>query len=189
MNKGFLPKTVCILLSGKAGVGKTYWSKVLDGLLLENDYKVTKESFATGVKDTARFMGWEGRKDDAGRRLLQDIGRAGRLFDIDMWVKSTFRRLDESVGYPYDVVIIDDCRFRNEIDYIKKKQHLYKVVPIRINAPSREALINTDAYMDESEVDLDNFDFTYRVDNNLGKDNVKTLDELKNILELEGLSF
>jgi hypothetical protein len=179
-----MSKTLCFLFSGKAGVGKTYCSDMMARLTDEAGLTHFKSLFAYGVKRTAKCMGWDGQKDDKGRHLLQEIGKLGRLYDPDLWAKSAFSFIENSDGYPYDCVFIDDWRFKNEYHYIGMNQPLYKVVPIRVHAPDREMLRGKVYYADISETELDSFPwFRYIVYNNL---DARALEEyLKKILSLE----
>lgn len=170
LNKGFLSKTVCILLSGKAGVGKSFYASALESKLSSDGYNVTRESFAKGVKRTATGMGWDGEKDNEGRSLLQKIGQCGREYNEDVWVKQTFDRLDDDDNYPFDVVLIDDWRFANEDFYIRTHQNLYDVMTVRIHAPMREILRGTHEYNEISEVALDDYDFKLTIHNWLDKE-------------------
>jgi hypothetical protein len=98
--------TKTIGFTGLAGSGKTYaatWFKFRTG-------KNWVWSFAAEIKAIAKTMGWDGQKDDRGRKLLQDIGSAGRAYDPWMWVSKM----------PTDQpIIIDDVRFLNEAEAIK----------------------------------------------------------------------
>lgn len=71
-------------------------------------------SFAAEVKAIALLMGWDGKKDEKGRQLLQDIGMAGRRYSKDIWVSKLEKRL-EAEKY----LVIDDVRFQNEADAIR----------------------------------------------------------------------
>ncbi len=179
-----LSKTICFLFSGKAGVGKTYCADVLLNLLKEKKLSALKFPFAFGVKAVATFMEWDGNEDQRGRRFLQDIGRIGREYSPDVWVKSTFIRVEESVGYPYDSIVIDDWRFNNEISYIKDNELLYEPITIRIVAPKREMLKGTMEYYEPSETELDGYDFLWKITND--EDGTQKVEKaLRAILSLE----
>jgi hypothetical protein len=165
LEKPNLTHTLCFMFSGKAGVGKSYCSDLLFTLLRSKGLAVYRLSFARGVKSTASFMGWDGNKDKRGRRLLQKIGQIGREYDADMWVRSGMREVEESVGYPYDAIIIDDWRFGNEFNFIVNNEPLYKVVDIRVSALNRECLRGTPEYNEISETELDDFAFRYTINN------------------------
>jgi hypothetical protein len=69
------------------------------------------------LKLWARQVGWDGKKDDRGRALLQTIGQAARDYDPDIWFDLWLEaarwraRVD---GLPRLVVIADDIRHDNE---------------------------------------------------------------------------
>lgn len=98
-----LTKTIGI--TGLAGAGKTYaatWFKLRTGGEIW--------SFAAEIKRIAALMGWNGEKDGRGRKLLQDLGSAGREYDRQCWVNRM----------PTDrAVIIDDVRYINEAAAIR----------------------------------------------------------------------
>lgn len=101
------------MVSGRAGEGKTTFSDLCIEILAEHDITSDKVPFAQGVKDTASFMGWDGEKDDKGRRLLQQIGNTGREYNIDLWAQQAVESI-EADSNSFDVVFIDDWRFMNE---------------------------------------------------------------------------
>jgi hypothetical protein len=109
--------------------------------------------FATGVKECALHLGWDGKKDLRGRTLLQDIGRVGRLYDENNWVNKTLNTIEDSPHYPFGLVVIDDWRFPNEANFFDSFP-LYEVVKVRIESPEREVLKGTAEYWDSSETSL-----------------------------------
>lgn len=176
INEWLFPKTTVILISGKAGVGKTTTANYIKNHL---DNEITPFSmvthFALGVKEVAKFLGWDGNKDTKGRRLLQELGNVGREYDVDVWIKYLLdfirRRVPDEL---FEVMIIDDWRFPNESKYFLDKPELYKVFTINIRAPKREVLKGTGAYKDVSETALDGYShFDYILDNS------GTLEELE----------
>ncbi|MFA5324442.1 MAG: hypothetical protein WC373_17330, partial [Smithella sp.] len=98
-------------IAGKAGAGKSTLAKIVCGMMWDNSaFRVERRGFADPVKEIARtFFGWNGEKDDNGRRLLQDIGMAGRLYDEDIWVNKMRPHLSDDI-----CTVIDDVRFNNE---------------------------------------------------------------------------
>ena len=107
-------KTV-VLISGKAGAGKTTLANLLKNAfeVFDSGQQPVVASFAQPIKDVARSIGWGGSKDDKGRKLLQDLGRAGRAYDENLWVAL----LDRNTQYN-NLVIVDDWRFPNEDVYL-----------------------------------------------------------------------
>jgi hypothetical protein len=138
-------KTQAFLISGRAGVGKSTVAKMLEGDIFP---------LAHWVKKTALYMGWDGQKDAKGRKLLQHIGNIGREYDKNLWIGLCYGRdIEDSPAYPFQIIIHDDWRFPNELDFVKNN-FLLSVHTIRIEAPSRELLKGTPEYFDESETSL-----------------------------------
>lgn len=181
-------KTVCILVSGKAGVGKSTFCKFLGLAANRCNFKFHQSSFSWGVKNIAKYMGWNEVKDEKGRKLLQDIGRVGREFDEYIWAKSSMRRLELELGYPFSIVAFDDWRFPNELEYINKFEPLYKTYTVRIESPKRETLVGMPLYNDVSETSLPpisgNFKYDFEIFNNSD-----TTEDLKDIAYSLVLSF
>jgi hypothetical protein len=60
-----------IVINGKGGVGK---DTVCD--IVARHHKAVNVSSITPIKEIARMHGWDGGKDDRGRKLLVDLKRA-----------------------------------------------------------------------------------------------------------------
>lgn len=179
-----LKKSLCFLLSGKAGVGKSFGSELLCKESRRQGYVTLSAHFATWVKQTAYAIGWDGVKDDAGRKLLQDIGKVGRDYDQNTWAKLTMNNIMDKPNFPYDVVVIDDWRFPNELSYIVDNEPLYKTIKIRIESKDREILSGSDLYNDVSETSLDGSAFDYVIYNSIHDSNVLEV-RLMEILKIE----
>lgn len=128
-------KTVVVLVSGKAGAGKTtVRDKLYDKLLyLSDNMEIMKYSFANPLKFMAQaFIGWDKQKDERGRRLLQKLGQDGREYDEHIWCKHLLNQLDKSKEpFPPSFIFIDDWRFRNEVQFFQSNPML-DVVTIRV---------------------------------------------------------
>jgi len=160
-------KCIVVLISGKAGVGKTTSARMLQKYCVSNQIRSGIYSFAYGVKETARdCFWWDGNKDASGRKLLQDIGRIGREYNPLIWVRYLETYL---YGVNLDMlpsfVFIDDWRFPNEAEYFLQDD-IYSVRRLNIKAPNREILKGTKEYSDESETALDGYkNFDLVIDN------------------------
>jgi hypothetical protein len=126
-------KTLVILLSGRAGSGKSYCADLLIKNFKDMGLNVIKDSFARGIKEVAKkYIGWDGVKDEKGRTLLQNLGtEVGRAYNEDCWVEYMLSSLINTPNYPYDVIIVDDWRFPNEYEYFKDDP-FYSIFKIRI---------------------------------------------------------
>ena len=99
-----------VAFMGIAGSGKTTAAT----WFMQRNSQYRPFSFAAEVKAIALIMGWDGKKDEKGRQLLQDIGMAGRCYNKDIWVSKLAKRLEDA-----KYLVIDDVRFQNEADAIR----------------------------------------------------------------------
>jgi hypothetical protein len=143
------------MMSGKAGTGKTESAKHINLYLNNLNLSGNIFSFATGVKTCARdYYGWNGVKDERGRRLLQNVGRTGREYDEDIWVKKTLEAFEKSYDPIGDYLLIDDWRYPNELNKILTDPSMH-VVTIRVESPERELLKpGSPEALDSSEMSL-----------------------------------
>lgn len=175
-------KPTIILISGKAGVGKTTSALMIEDLIKEDSWKklgkVKTYHFAGGVKQAAReSFGWDGKKDEKGRTLLQRVGQAGREYDEDIWALQLVESvLDDALSI--STALVDDWRFPNEVDIVFDELQ-FNLFTCRIYAPEREILKGTPAYDEISETSLsdkpEDYDFFL--------DNSGSFEELRNSLE------
>lgn len=144
-----------ILISGKAGAGKTTTANFMRAYLNELEpNSAVLWPFAGSLKGIARgYFTWDGEKDDRGRKLLQDIGRIGREYYKDVWVEKVEDKVRTS---PY--FLADDWRFPNEFDYFYQRG--YNVVTIRINRPGHN-ILNAELALDVSEISLSEYPSDY----------------------------
>lgn len=128
-------RTVVILIAGKAESGKTTVKDILKEKLEGiPSIDVFPYSFANPIKYMAKAFGkWNGEKDEAGRKLLQKIGTDFREYNEDIWAIHFLTQMDRDTKrvIPASFAIIDDWRFPNELNYIKKNP-LMNVVTIRV---------------------------------------------------------
>ena len=149
-------KTVFILISGKAGVGKsTLGNYLVTKLSSIKGIAVITVPFADSLKRLATSaFGWDGEKDAKGRRLLQVIGtEAGRGYDENIWVRKTVDFATTSSIFPPHFVLCDDWRYRNECSYIADLG-VHDLYTIRVEASNRELLKGTDEAKHISETSL-----------------------------------
>jgi hypothetical protein len=108
---------VIIGLMGAAGAGKDAVAKILC-----DHHGYTRVGFADKLKAMAIDRGWNGRKDDEGRRFLQDFGMEMRRKDASYWIREALRTMDTIRGN----VVISDVRFANEISTLEGRgAHLW----------------------------------------------------------------
>ena len=165
-------KTIVVLISGLAGVGKTTLSDILyEKLSGLSGIKVDKYSFAGPLKMIAgKYLKWDGLKDSRGRKLLQKFGGIAREYDENIWASYLFTWLDAKGIFPLNFVLVDDWRFINEANYVASNP-LTEAFPVRI--VGRESTITDEELLsDASETGLpESGDYHY-------VDNSGTIDEL-----------
>lgn len=160
-----------ILIAGKMISGKSTTAQYLACRLNGN-----VRSFAGKLKDIARQMLWDGKKDERGRKLLQSLGKIGREYDVDLWAKL----LVESAKYD-DITIIDDWRFPNEKEVCEKYGN---VITVRVYRDSTYQYNSRELTEDESETSLSNDanDYDFVVFNNGNLEDLYS--SLENIIPL-----
>jgi hypothetical protein len=127
-----MKRTQLIMISGKIEAGKSTLAGYINDEFCERGYISEVFHLAESLKIIARkVFGWDGVKDYKGRKLLQDLGKTVRSYNPDYWVENTQLMLENDKDYPFDVIIIDDWRYPNEMDFLKKNP-LYRIYPIRI---------------------------------------------------------
>lgn len=105
--------TKLIGLVGNAGVGKDTAAEAL----FRAGYE--RIAFADPIKNLAfQHFGWNRLKDERGRKLLQDIGMAGREYDPETWIRHL--RWSNPIRYGKPAVITD-VRFENEAQWIRRQ--------------------------------------------------------------------
>lgn len=110
------PLIVCI--SGSAGHGKDTFARMVKTLAERDKLKVLVTHYADLLKYMAeKFFDWDGKKDERGRSLLQHIGtELVRDKYPDFWTDFLVFGVDNFFGDRYDLILIPDCRFPNEIE-------------------------------------------------------------------------
>ena len=164
-----------ILISGKAEAGKTTTANIIKTFLEARWKKVACIPYGQYVKYTAKLIwNWDGKKDKKGRELLQwwgtDIVRAQ---DPNFWVDSVVR-LAKVIDKYVDYLIVDDCRFINEIeawraikyvaldsatDALANRQRFSDIITIRVERPGHENALTQEQRRHPSETELDDYIF------------------------------
>lgn len=183
-------KKLIIGISGPAGSGKSYIAKnalcSVDNILMVENFKRVNEnlpqinceilSLATPIKELVTQLGWNGVKDEKGRKFLQDISKPIKEYNgDDYYAKLLYQK---AIKENIDIVIIDDLRFISEVEYFKNNSDV-NFVTIRVNRPNVASTLTKEAQADISENDLNNYQFDYYIINN-GTNMVEEVDKLIN---------
>lgn len=131
------PLRLVIGIAGPMGSGKTTLAKALEKAAYKQGVeRALVLPFAQGVKQIAYAMGWDGKKDEHGRRLLQLIGtECGReCIHPDLWTMKWSQEV-RAVQQGWllrspTLIIADDIRFPNEVNAVHNMGwggHLIKI--------------------------------------------------------------
>lgn len=150
-----MPKV--IVINGMGGVGKSTFIS----LCHEIDPRVIETSTVDFVKEVALQAGWDGVKDEKGRRLLSDIKDALERYD-----DVPNKKIDEFIQSHPDNIIFVNAREPHNIQYYKNKYNAITVLVVNSNAKTIKG-----NHADENVYDYEYYDFTIY--------NEKTIIELK----------
>jgi len=169
-----------ILVSGKSGSGKDVFANFLKEELVKEGKTALITHYADPVKYFAtQYFEWNGKKDEAGRELLQSLGTdIVRATLPNYWAGVITGFLDAMEPYNiFDVAIVADTRFENEIEI--PYESLEDVTTVRIERTNADGskwvnpTLTEKQRNHESETSLDNYVFDYVVHNDGGLDLLK----------------
>lgn len=165
------PKIICI--SGKAQHGKDTTAGFLKECFTDKARSVLIAHYGDLVKYICKtFFDWDGQKDERGRTLLQEVGTdTVRTRTPDFWVRFIKDVLDH---FPdkWDYVIIPDCRFPNEVDYLK--EYGYDVIHVRVFRGNFISPLTIEQQKHASEMALDHVVPDYLIYNGFGLEDLRT---------------
>lgn len=122
-------------LIGLAGSGKDTAADAL------GEFGYWKSAFANHLKQLAYEFGWDGKKDERGRALLQDLGMAARRYNPNFWIEQlTWPTKGRAFSMPQ---VFTDVRFQNEADHVRKHGGIIvRIVRPGIVAANHESELN-----------------------------------------------
>lgn len=169
-----------IILSGKSGSGKDMMAQFMKEELAKHGQKALVIHYADAVKWFCRdFLDWDGNKDIVGRTLLQRVGTdIVRAKHPNFWTGIVVGLIQAFEPYQdFDLAIIPDARFPNEVDI--SLENLKNCVSVRIErrnadgTPWINPMLTKDQRNHPSETSLDVFAFDYIVHNDEGLDTLR----------------
>lgn len=158
-----------VLISGKSGHGKDTFAANLTKELEKNNFIVKEFHFADSLKHFLRdYCDWDGKKDERGRQLLQEVGTELMGTASTFWADTTgvymmlaFRLLNKQ--HKNIVFIVPDLRFRKELSCIYSMIRAENIITVRLSrlnedkSPYQNPTL-TDAQLKHiSETNLDNY--------------------------------
>lgn len=143
-------------ITGKARHGKDTIAEMMKDILEERGYRVLLTHYADLLKYICKtFFNWNGEKDEVGRTILQKVGtETVRTQKPDFWVDFIINILN-LFPYEWDVVIIPDARFPNEIERLKEEG--FDVEFVRVFRPNFDNGLTEEQKNHKSEIALDNY--------------------------------
>jgi len=165
-----------IAITGKAQHGKDTTAKFLKETLTAQGNKVLIAHFGDLVKYVCKtFFGWDGKKDESGRTLLQYVGTDKiRAVSPDYWVNFIVSILD-IFRDEWDYVLLPDCRFPNEYEIFE--HYDMDAILLRVVRPNFMSPLTQEQQKHPSETALDNYQYDATIINE------GTLEDLKKAVE------
>lgn len=170
----------CIVISGKAGHGKDMTAHFMKEELEARGQRVIIIHYGDAVKWVLRdYFNWDGNKDEHGRHLLQYIGTdVIRKNYPSFWTGIVTGLLSAfSNENLFDVALVPDARFENEVDITMNAIPDSVCVRIQRENPDGTEWINPTLTEEQrqhaSETSLDNYVFDYVIHNDAGLETLK----------------
>ena len=127
-----------IMIGGKARVGKTTLAKILGECFYNKGFSPVYITFASILKEEVERTTGMTKESNSNeyREACQKLGSSKRKEDGDYWVKLLDKKLEEIKvqdvinletdvkNWHEKVVIVDDCRYMNEVVYGRRKEAL-----------------------------------------------------------------
>lgn len=117
---------IVVGLSGKARTGKSHLTRELYSAAEKLGWDVEVVPFAGPLKREAAANGYgKDENPEKYRAYCQEQGAAMRAEDPDHWVKLWFKDIEKLAESEKEasnplLVLVDDCRYRNEVDILNK---------------------------------------------------------------------
>ncbi len=161
-----MKETKIFLIAGKARSGKDTVADIMKKHYENQNLKVVRLGFSEPIKNYAqKITGWDGNDATKPRELLQVLGTDIIRNKID---KNFFvNRICEDIviyKYYFDVIIISDVRYPNELEEPKKR--FQNITTIKVERPNFENELTDKEKAHATETALDNYkDYDYVINN------------------------
>lgn len=155
-------KVICI--TGKARHGKDTVAGMMAEIMRNDGKRVLIAHYGDLVKYICKtFFGWDGKKDEKGRTMLQYVGTDKiRAVSPDYWVDFIANVLTIFQG-EWDYVLIPDCRFPNEYEVM---QHYgFDTTLVRVLRTDFESDLTDAQKKHPSETAMDEYPCHYTIGN------------------------
>lgn len=169
-----------IILSGKSGAGKDMLAQFMKEELEKHNMRVLIIHYADALKWILKdYFNWDGKKDEVGRTLLQRVGTdIVRATHPGYWTGIVVGLIQSLEPYSdFDVAIVPDARFSNEIDIAL--ENLQNCVAVRIERTNTDGTewinpqLTEEQRQHPSETSLDCYGFDYIIHNDEGLETLR----------------
>ena len=184
----FIKKNPLIICTcGKARSGKSLVGKYIYNEYKKNGLKVIISPYTKYLKQyISDITGNSINDDNKPRVLLQKISSdliKGKLGNNNFFINRQLEDID-IYSYFFDVIIIPDVRFPEEIEVLRKKYN--KVIAIGIKRNNYDNGLTEEEQKDITEISLDDYkNYDYELINNsdagLYNDTLKIINELRKV--------
>lgn len=153
-----------ICISGHAQNGKDTSACIFKSELESRGFRTIIVHYADLLKFICKaFFGWDGKKDERGRSLLQRIGtECVRKKNPDYWVEFVTKIVSMFPG-DWEYIIIPDVRFPNELSGVLNAG--FPVTHVRIVRDGFQSPLTEEQQNHPSETALDNSEPDYWLHN------------------------
>lgn len=143
------------LICGKARSGKNTVGEIIKEELEKENISVCEIGLTRTIKGYIKdYFGWDGDENTKPRKLLQDMGNSIREKDSLFHINRLCEDINVLSNW-FDVFIVDDVRFPNEIEEIKNR--FSDVISIGIEKENYVSPLSSDTKDDITEHALDNY--------------------------------
>jgi hypothetical protein len=142
------------IVNGYPGSGKTLFQEYCYSILHEKfaHCVILRTSVIDPVKVIARRIGWDGNKDERGRKFLSDLKDA-----LDAYSNFTFNSIDSFAKSDVDFIFMD-ARSDYDIDYAVKT---YGAISIFIDKDNNEV-----GHLNHADANVRDYNYQYYINNN-----------------------
>lgn len=148
-----------VIINGAGASGKDTFIDLFTRVCEEQGgkYPVYRFSSVDEVKHFASLMGWDGVKDNRGRRFLSDIKDALTRYS-DRPLMYMGDKLKEVYAKEQNAIVFFHVR---EPDEVRKASERFNAVSLLIKRPS----VRRDSFTNHADKNVDSYKYEYYVDN------------------------
>ena len=171
-----------IIIAGEAESGKDTVAECFADYFEKDGKRVLITHYADLLKYSCRsFLDWDGKKDKAGRQLLQFVGTdfVRDTFCKDYWVNYLWMMLLAAEDN-WDIAIIADARYENELNCSKRTSRFAKEPEINTVKVTREKKnsLSDEERKHSSESGISKLKTDYEIKNNGDTERLKRETEI-----------